>query len=130
MMKQVSGFAPCWSAGARDIAVIPPQDGERVLFCEHAKVSEEFIDISAKACVNQPFHWYYVGPNEVMRNDGRTFPVRWLVICNFCNMSKKDPPDCAAQDGPWIGSPPVIHIDFDESTSAADSPCGSKEYDA
>jgi hypothetical protein len=129
MMKQVSGFAPCWSAGTRDTAV-PPQDGERVLFCKHAKVSEEYIDISAEACDYQPFHWYYVGPCKVkvVWKDGQTFPVRWLVICNFCNMSKKDPPSCAAKNAPWIGSPPVIHGDLAESTSAADSPRASKEY--
>jgi hypothetical protein len=106
-MKKIERFA---NTGAQDVAVIPPEDGERVLFCEHASVSETSIDISAKACVNQPFHWYYVGPNEVMRNDGAVFPVRWLAICNACHESKQDPPDCAAKDAPWIGAPPIIHV--------------------
>lgn len=130
MRKRVSGSAPSWNTVASDVAFIPPSDGERVLFCEHANVSETMIDISAKACVNQPFHWYCVGPNEVMRNDGVVFPVRWLAICNACHNSRKDLPDCAAQDAPWVGPPPVIHADFSGSTSAADSPCASREYDA
>lgn len=35
-----------------------PVDGETVLFCQHASVDDDHIDISAEACEDQPFHWY------------------------------------------------------------------------
>jgi hypothetical protein len=91
---------------------LPPVEGDRVLFCRHADVGENHIDISKKACSDQPFHWYFLGNDQsVMRiPDGARFPVRWLAICNGCN-AKATPDtaaDFAAQDAPWIGEAPNI----------------------
>jgi hypothetical protein len=86
-----------------------PIDGERVLFCVHADVGEDHIDISAAACRFQPFHWYYFGEgNPVTRQiDGAKFDARYLAICARC---ERDNPGMAsaAQDAPWIGDSPNI----------------------
>jgi hypothetical protein len=104
---------------------LEPREGERVLFCRHADVSEDHIDISKKACPSQPFHWYcFLGDNEVTRKRIRgknesgyaddpmeTFKVRWLAICDDCHRQitpAKDATSFARRDAPWIGDPPEI----------------------
>jgi hypothetical protein len=80
-----------------------PRDGERVLFCQHAKVSDEEILMEA------PVHWWWVGlkdgsPNEVTQNDGQVLRIRWLVLCEKCQTECKGRPDSfARQDAEWIG---------------------------
>lgn len=83
-----------------------------MLFCGHASVSESHIDISKNTCPAQPFHWYYLGEEEVARDDGEKLVIRLLTICDDCEkrsrMDKISAIEFAMQDAPWIGTPPVI----------------------
>lgn len=87
--------------------MIPPVDGERVLFCEHCDVSEFHISVKA------PHHWWHLGEsNEVTdKRTGDTFKVKWLCLCDLCHKSIPHNEECtkfASKDAPWIGSPPDI----------------------
>lgn len=98
-------------------AFLAPVESECVLFCQHADVSEFHIDISAKACADQPFHWFYVrgennGKAVCKRNDGEEIRFNWVAICSACERelkaTKADVMDFAGRDAPWIGEPPNI----------------------
>lgn len=87
-----------------------PAEGEIVLFCDHARLGAGFIDISAKACVFQPFHWYFFEGLTVTMDDGTKMQPRWLSICSKCEGENAggDPMRFAVHDARWIGGPPDI----------------------
>ena len=95
--------------------IMPPSEGDTVMFCGHADVSEFHIDISRKACATQPFHWYWFEDPEgskaiAHREDGEEIRFHWVAVCADCHARFKDVFDAVKQDAPWIGAPPeIIH---------------------
>ena len=102
------------------MSFLNPKAGDLVLFCMHADVSEEHIDISKEACTDQPFHWYFLagpddGPNmsrQTSRGKKDHIVINWLAHCNRCYLESPDPPArMMGQEARWIGPPPEIRND-------------------
>lgn len=85
-----------------------PTEGEPILYCRHADIRPDQIHLKA------PHHWYLLDKDEeVTTPDGRTFSVRWAVVCESCHLQHRAAPDkplidFVAQDAAWIGEPPNI----------------------
>lgn len=84
-----------------------------MLFCPHAEVGHDHIDISAKVCPAQPFHWYiYEGGPITDSRTGEKFVSRWGAICQACENEARNDAEVAfslcTQNEQWIGEPPVI----------------------
>lgn len=97
---------------------LAPRDGDLVLFCQHADVCDEYIDISAKACNDQPFHWYHVGGGNgptmarhtVHGKQSRV--INWVACCNACYLKSPQLPEkFVGKEARWIGDPPKIRND-------------------
>jgi hypothetical protein len=90
----------------------PPQEGELVLFCEHADIGDGRIHLSREL---SPFHWYIWltdegGPGEVTLPDGTGDQFRWIAICRNCNQrcGKKLDESLVKKHSRWFGAAPVI----------------------
>jgi hypothetical protein len=82
-----------------------PVDGERVLFCAHA-------DLSDGVHLPGTFHWHRFVPHETVtdKRTGDTFDVEWFAVCQKCQIEMADKP-CTlvlTQDAEWIGQSPNI----------------------
>jgi hypothetical protein len=99
-------------------SALAPREGDLVLFCQHADVCEEYIDISAEACKDQPFHWYFIGSDDGP-NIARMTPhgkvnrvINWMARCDACyRKSPELPGTVIGKEAHWIGEPPVIRND-------------------
>jgi hypothetical protein len=98
-----------------ETSFLAPREGDLVIFCEHADVCEDHIDISPEACKDQPFHWYYVpgddGPNVARISvKGRVNKViHWIARCHACyTRSPEAPKTFIGREARWIGAPPHI----------------------
>ena len=81
-----------------------PVDGERVLFCSHA-------DLTDGIHLTGTFHWHRFVPHETVthKESGETFTVGWFAICDKCQDEfQDDPPEALQQDAEWIGESPDI----------------------
>ena len=100
------------------MSFLAPKEGDLVLFCQHADVSKEYIDISATACKDQPFHWYFIAGSDVPTvtrhtpNGKKDRTINWLARCNACYLeSAEAPATMMGKESLWIGPPPVIRND-------------------
>jgi hypothetical protein len=100
------------------MSFLAPREGDLVLFCQHADVCDEYIDISLAACGDQPFHWYYIGSDDgpnmarVTRKGEVNRVINWLARCNACYLESPEPPErMLGKEARWIGDPPVIRND-------------------
>jgi hypothetical protein len=100
------------------MSFLAPREGDLVLFCQHADVCEEYIDISTEACKEQPFHWYYIGGSDGP-NMSRLTPqgrlnrrINWMARCDACYRESPELPErVIGQEARWIGPPPEIRND-------------------
>jgi hypothetical protein len=81
-----------------------PVDGERVLFCAHADLSDDRVRLIGI------FHWHRFVPHETVtdKRTGETFEVEWFAVCEQCQTRYKKPERALRQDAEWIGETPNI----------------------
>ena len=87
---------------------IGPMVGQAILYCPHALIGPGQIYMKA------PHEWYLLDKEkEVTSPDGRTFSVRWVVLCEACHLQHRAAPDkpiadFLSPDPAWIRELPQI----------------------
>ena len=98
----------------------PPQEGEVVMFCEHADVGPDHIHLGVEA---SPFHWFICtdgngGPDEALTPDGSNVQFRWTALCRDCYslcVGKRLAVSLVRNHAVWIGDSPIIHPDAENN---------------
>jgi hypothetical protein len=77
-----------------------PRDGELVLFCAHAEITEERLFLAA------PIHFYWIEGGAV--RDGEEIETKHAAVCEACHMAIVGGArleSLITQDAEWVGPP-------------------------
>jgi hypothetical protein len=82
---------------------LQPRDGDSVGLCSHLNASQyHFFKIKGEIVFSSP--------------DGRTVIPVWVIVCDYCFKTYKNPLTCIEGDAIWDGDDPIVEVDNDLRT--------------